>query len=94
MILVAILLLALVGVYIRNLVLKRLGKMKLKERTQLAVKLHDSLSQTLAGLACPIGASQDALRTDAAIAEEKLRTADQILKSCRTDTSPLPLRSA
>ena len=85
MILVAILLLALVGVYIRNLVLKRLGKMKLKERTQLAVELHDSLSQTLAGLACQIGASQDALRTDAALAEEKLQTADQILKSCRTE---------
>lgn len=85
MILVAILLLALVGVYIRNLVLKRLGKMKLRERTQLAVELHDSLSQTLAGLACQIGASQDALHTDAALAEAKLQTADQILKSCRTE---------
>ena len=85
MILIAILLLALVGVYIRNLVLKRIGKMKLRERTQLAVELHDSLSQTLAGLACQIGASQDALRTDAALAEEKLQTADQILKSCRTE---------
>ena len=82
---IALLLLLLVGFYVRNVILKRIGKMKLNERTQLAVELHDSLSQTLAGLACQIGASRDALRADAARAEEKLRTADQILSSCRTE---------
>ena len=82
---IALLLLLLVGFYVRNVILKRIGKMKLNERTQLAVELHDSLSQTLAGLACQISASRDALRADAARAEEKLRTADQILASCRTE---------
>jgi len=84
-IVIAILLLALGGVYVRNLILTRLGKLRLNERTQLAVELHDSLSQTLAGLACQIGASQDSLTTNPASAASKLETASQILKSCRTE---------
>ena len=82
---IVILLLALIGVYIWNRVLKSMSRMKLAERTRLAVELHDSLSQALTGLACQISASQDALHTDTALAEAKLQTADQILKSCRTE---------
>ena len=82
---IVILLLALIGVYIWNRVLKSMSRMKLAERTRLAVELHDSLSQALTGLACQIGASQDALHSDTALAEAKLQTADQILKSCRTE---------
>ena len=82
---IALLLVALVAFWIRNLILARLGALKLAERTQLAVELHDSLSQTLAGLACQIAASQDALHASPRDAEAQLRTADQMLKSCRTE---------
>ena len=82
---IVILVLALIGAYIWNRVLKSMARMKLGERTRLAVELHDSLSQALTGLACQIGASQDALRENPATAGERLKTAEQILKSCRTE---------
>ena len=82
---IAILLGALVAFLIRNVVIARIGRMKLDERTQLAVELHDSLSQTLTGLACQVAAAQDSLTADPLSAESKLETASRILKSCRTD---------
>ena len=83
LIIVSLLLAALLAVFIRNRILKRIGVIRLNDRTQLAVELHDSLSQSLAGIAYQITAAQrDA---DQASAEKKLATADQMLQSCRVE---------
>lgn len=82
---IGVLLLALVGVYVRNRILKRMGELKLGERTRLAVELHDSLSQTLAGVACQIAASDNAIDAENAVAKDRIKTAERMLKSCRTE---------
>lgn len=82
---IALLLVALVGVYIRNRLLRRISAVKLGERTQLAVELHDSLSQSLAGLACLMTAAKDSLSADPTTLKAKLTTAEQMLGSCRTE---------
>ena len=80
---VSLLLLALLAVFIRNRILKRISIIRLNDRTQLAVELHDSLSQSLAGIAYQITAAQR--DDDRKSADSKLATADQMLKSCRTE---------
>lgn len=83
LIIVSLLLAALLAVFIRNRILKRIGVIRLNDRTQLAVELHDSLSQSLAGIAYQITAAQrDANRQSA---DRKLATADQMLQSCRVE---------
>ena len=83
LVVVGVLLAALIGLYARSLVRKRYNRMKLKERTQLAVELHDSLSQALTGLACQIAGAQ--MDDDMDSSRRKLTTADQMLQSCRTE---------
>ena len=85
MIVIGILLAGLGALQLRNHILKRLGRLKVAERTRLAVELHDSLSQSLAGLACQIAAASDAVRDAPATVERKLATADRMLRSCRTE---------
>ena len=58
---------------------------KVSERTRLAVELHDSLSQTLAGVACQIAAGHDAIADDPQSAKELLGTAERMLESSRTE---------
>ena len=82
---IAILVVALVVASLRSYLARRIAKLKLNERTQLAVEIHDSLSQALTGLACQITAAQDSLGTNTKNAEEKLATASQMLMSCRTE---------
>ena len=82
---IALLMVALVCVYLRSFIAKRVARIKLKERTQLAVEIHDSLSQALTGLACQITAAQDSLEMDMPTARKKLTTANQMLMSCRTE---------
>lgn len=82
---IAILLVALVVAAFRSYLARRIAKLKLNERTQLAVEIHDSLSQALTGLACQITAAQDSLTTDIKNTEDKLATASQMLMSCRTE---------
>lgn len=80
---IALLFAAVIILHVRGWLRKRYDKMKLKDRTQLAVELHDSLSQSLTGLACQISAAQ---RDDClASSKAKLTTADQMLQSCRTE---------
>lgn len=55
---------------------------KVEERTGLAVELHDSLSQTLTGVALQIDA---ALGADGDSARKSLSTARQMLASCRQE---------
>ena len=69
-----------------ELVRKRLAetraKLKVEERTRLAVELHDSLSQTLTGVALQISA---AMKSDGERARGLLNTASQMLGSCRQE---------
>ncbi len=57
----------------------------MSERTRLAVELHDSLSQTLAGVACQIAAGQGAISDDPETAKSLLATAECMLESSRTE---------
>lgn len=82
---IALLLVALIGIYIRNRLLKRLSAVKLNERTQLAVELHDSLSQSLAGLACQISSAKSTPEGCPLPVKAKLTVAEQMLGSCRTE---------
>ena len=58
---------------------------KVSERTRLAVELHDSLSQTLAGVACQIAAGENAVAEDPEAAMTLLKTAERMLESSRTE---------
>ena len=58
---------------------------KVSERTRLAVELHDSLSQTLAGVACQIAAGENAVAEDPEAALTLLKTAERMLESSRTE---------
>ena len=66
---------------INRIVMRR----KISERTRLAVELHDSLSQTLAGVACQIAAGHGAISEDPATAKSLLKTAERMLESSRTE---------
>ena len=61
------------------------SELRISERTRLAVELHDSLSQNLAGVACQVAASRNLVGADDALARSRLLTAEQMLKSCRTE---------
>ena len=58
---------------------------KIAERTRLAVELHDSLSQALAGVACQIAAGENAVADDPEAAKALLKTAERMLESSRTE---------
>ena len=79
-------LLAIIGVFaVRIHLRKEMERLKLSERTRLAVELHDSLSQALAGLACQIAATGEDLKNGLPTTKDKLASADRMLKSCRTE---------
>jgi signal transduction histidine kinase len=59
--------------------------MKVDERTRLAVELHDSLSQNLAGVGCQIESMRCALSKDPSSMPERLAIAKRMLMSCRTE---------
>lgn len=65
-------------------IIERIGSdFKVAERTRLAVELHDSLSQTLTGVAMKINAANRALPPDGAVARGHLDFAARTLASCR-----------
>ena len=80
---IAILLLALVGVGIRNRFLKRLAELRVRERTRLAVEVHDALSQNLTGIAFELQTVSVLADGDPAAAKEHLAIANKSLLSCR-----------
>ena len=82
---IVLLVVALIGVFLKAALARRFARIKLNERTQLAVEIHDSLSQALTGLACQITAAQDSLEGDALTTKKKLATANKMLMSCRTE---------
>ena len=59
--------------------------LRVGERTRLAVELHDSLSQSLAGVACQITATKRAMALHPEQALPSLEKAEQMLLSSRTD---------
>ena len=61
------------------------AKMRIGERTRLATELHDSLSQSLSGVACQVAAGHRALRTSPDAADARLTAAEQMLDSCRNE---------
>ena len=80
------LMVAIVLIIVANRVINRIMmRRKVAERTRLAVELHDSLSQTLAGVACQIAAGHDAVANDPEVAKNLLATAERMLESSRTE---------
>jgi len=59
--------------------------LRVDERTRLAVELHDTLSQNLAGLACQVAAARKVLSDDPPTAHARLETIERMLHSCRTE---------
>ena len=85
LVVIGILLAVIIAFIVRNHLQKQLERLKLSERTRLAVDLHDSLSQALAGLACQIAATEEDLKNGLPTTKDKLQSADRMLKSCRTE---------
>lgn len=82
---IGLLALALSAVIVRNRILKRIAETKLKERTRLAVELHDAVSQNLTAVALEVNAA-DALADDnLAESRSHLHLAAKTLKSCREE---------
>ena len=69
----------------REQVAHAVAEFKTGERTRLAVELHDSLSQSLAGVAWQVAASTKTLVSNPEVAKRCLETADKMLGSCRTE---------
>ena len=61
------------------------AEFKIEERTRLAVELHDSLSQTLTGVAFQIEAAERARQKDPDRLERHLSAAQKTLSSCRKE---------
>lgn len=61
------------------------SELRISERTRLAVELHDSLSQTLAGVAGLMAAARNGIGKDVEADRARLCTAERMLKSCRTE---------
>ena len=66
-------------------VARTMSQFKVRERTRLAVELHDALSQNLAAVACLAGTARRAVRPGSEDALASLRTAERMLESCRTE---------
>ena len=64
----------------------RIGsELRIDERTRLAIELHDSLAQTLTGIALEINAANRTADTNLAKTHEHLNIASTSLKSCRNE---------
>ena len=61
------------------------ANMKVEERTRLAVELHDSLSQTLTGIALLVDSATRANEGGSALVHRFLDTVRQMLASCRRE---------
>lgn len=69
----------------REQVAHAISEFKTGERTRLAVELHDSLSQSLSGVACHLAVGDETLATDPAAARRYIATARKMLNACRTE---------
>ena len=70
---------------IKEQIARTVSQLKVRERTRLAVELHDALSQNLAAVACLVGAARRATDSRNDNASKQLQTTERILNSCRTE---------
>lgn len=66
-------------------ILSAKADLKVEERTRLAIELHDSISQTLTGVALQIDAAAKTGASNPSVAEKFLTTARTMLASCRQE---------
>lgn len=67
-------------------ILRRMSRLRINERTRLAVELHDSLSQNLAAVAMQISSAKSARQADDPAAENRhWSAAEKMLDSCRNE---------
>lgn len=59
--------------------------LRVEERTRLAAELHDSISQSLASLACQISAARRILQVSPDASDRLLIASEGLLQSCRTE---------
>lgn len=64
---------------------RRLAEQRARDRTNLAVELHDTLSQTLAGIAFRLDAAETTAPTNAAATQKQLAIARQTLNASRQE---------
>ena len=82
---IAVLLLALLGIHLRGRILRRLADTKLRERMRLAVELHDAVSQNLTAVALEVNAADMLAAEDIGEARGHLHLAAKTLRSCREE---------
>lgn len=80
---IGIVIVVLVGFLIRGHVIRRQAELKVRERTRLAVELHDAISQTLTGIAFQLENALEDSRDSAA--RHSLTTAEKMLAGCRAE---------
>lgn len=67
-------------------ILRRMSRLRINERTRLAVELHDSLSQNLAAVAMQISSAKSARQANDPAAENRhWSAAEKMLDSCRNE---------
>ena len=69
----------------RSQVAKITSELRIKERTRLAVELHDSLAQNLTGVSMEIEAAERSRKEGMDAVSRHLFIADKALKSCRNE---------
>lgn len=84
-IVIGLLVLALVVILIRNRVLKKIAELRVKDRTRLAVELHDALSQTLTSVALELQTTSVLASANRPEASDHLNIASKSLLSCRQE---------
>ena len=84
-IVIGLLVLALVVILIRNRVLKKIAELRVKDRTRLAVELHDALSQTLTSVALELQTTAVLSSANRPEASDHLNIASKSLLSCRQE---------
>lgn len=79
------LLVALIAIFIRNRILKRISDLRVRDRTRLSVELHDALSQALTCVALEMQTTSVLARENLPAALEHLDIAGKSLLSCRQE---------
>ena len=85
LVLLALLVLAVVGLGAWLLLQRHFARLKIVERTRLAVELHDSLSQSLVGVACQVEVGDELIESDPKAAHDCIGAAARMLQSCRAE---------
>lgn len=83
-IIAALLILATI-IAVRARIVRNQSKIKLGERTRLAVELHDTIAQNLTGASFEINAAERLIPTDSDASLKHLARAARTLKSCRDE---------